>query len=87
MDLLAGRLCERLRLLELLDPDPELEDEPDLLEPEELLPELLPESLDELPLEELRRFVFIGERPRDFLALRDGLVLCDRALRQQISSK
>lgn len=69
----------------MLDPDPELDDDPDLLDAEELLPELLPEPLDELPDEELRDdlrcLVFCGDRPRDnFFLFRVGLELCDRAL-------
>lgn len=80
--LVPARFSERLRLLEELDPDELLDDEPERLDADELLPELLP--LDELPDEEPREdflVFFTGERPRDLLlAGRTGLGLSERSL-------
>lgn len=74
------RFSDLLRLLELLDPEELLLEDPERLDAEELLPEPLPLPLDELPEEPFLVFRLTGDRPREPFSPRLGLGLSERAL-------
>jgi len=82
-DFAPPRFSDLLRLLEELDPEELLDEEPERLEAEELLPELLPpeELPDDEPLEDFRVFFFTGDLPLDcLLVVLTGLLLSERFL-------